>query len=88
MALYFADRPKDAVVSLNRMAQQNLDTRLILAACYARLGQADQAAKQVAEAIKFDPTISLKTLESRFPITNPKVREYYRQDLRRAGLPE
>ncbi len=87
-AFYFAGRPADAVISLNRMSQQNLDTRLLLAASYARLGQADDAAKQVAEAIKLDPSISLQTQDDRIPIPNPKVREYYRQDLRRAGLPE
>ena len=59
LGAYFAERYDEAIASLGRMTRHNAHSRLLLAASYAQRGAAARAGREVEEAVRIDPTISL-----------------------------
>jgi tetratricopeptide (TPR) repeat protein len=61
-----------------------------LAAGHAALGHVDQARKAVARVTEFDPQATLQwcTTTDMAPYKDPKDLEHFRENLRKAGLPE
>ena len=89
IAYYFADRPADSVVALQKM---KAPWDINLAAAYARLGKLDEARASIAKLLKAKPGWTIQK-EAVFPTTkHPQYVEplltTYLSDLAKAGLPE
>ena len=63
-------------------------SHLVLAGCYARLGEADPARREVDEVLRLNPTSSVAGIELVFASADPTVREHLVESVRMAGLPE
>jgi adenylate cyclase len=86
-----AHRYAEAVVAFERLTSMDtVHIRLIEAASHAALGQADQARCAVERALQLDPqaTVRICTSAERAPYGDLGDREHFRENLRRAGLPE
>ena len=59
-----------------------------MAACHARLGEADRARQYVAECLSARPEFSVRQFMSKEPFRNPADAAYLAESLRLAGLPE
>jgi class 3 adenylate cyclase/TolB-like protein len=89
MAYYFADRPAESVVMMQKIKEP---WEVNLAAAYARLGKMDEAHASVARLLKTKPGWSLQK-EAVWPtMKQPQFTEplltIYLADLAKAGLPE
>src|SRR5262249_39031260 len=58
-----------------------------LAACYQRLGDTQEAKRQVAMALTLRPTSTIKELAAAEPYTNADDLEHLLEPVRQAGLP-
>src|SRR5262245_28881176 len=87
IALYAARRYEDALEAGRRIVAlgRPRDTAL-LAACYAQLGQLDEARKQTAEVLRRDAHFHLS--DQRMPFKNPTDADHVFEGMRKAGLPE
>ncbi len=88
---YDARLYEDAIATLQSL--RSLDWILVqiyLAAGHAALGHADQAGKAVTRAIELDPEATLQKCATAdmAPYKDPKDLEHFRENLRKAGLPE
>ena len=86
-AYFAAGDYDDAIATFRGMANQNEATRAFSAASYALLGRQDEAQKEVAEALKLDPTTSLEVWKKR-PFKDKKDLNRFLEGLRKAGMPE
>ena len=59
-----------------------------LAACYAQLGQMDEARAEAAEVLRLQPNFTISWLLKTEPDKNPADAEPFVQGMRLAGLPE
>jgi len=89
---YFAlGRYEDAAAALKRRLLRKPDTdisRVLLAACYGHLGQAEAARAEWREALKVNPAYSLEHRRGILPYKDPQDFERVVDGLRKAGLPE
>jgi hypothetical protein len=84
-ASYLADRCGDAIAVIQNMENKPLE---ILAACYVRQGQLDQARSTMAAFVKDNSHWTLKDEQS-FPMQiADDLRRRWFDDIRTAGLPE
>jgi adenylate cyclase len=86
-----AHRYAEAVAAFESLTSMDtVHIRLIEAASHAALGQADQARRAVGRVLQLDPqaTVRICTSAERAPYGDPEDREHFRENLRKAGLPE
>ena len=89
--LFDARQYEEAVTTLESL--RLLDTtniHLYLAASHAALGHASQARKAVARVIEADPHATLQKVTSAemAPYKDQKDLEHFRENLRKAGMPQ
>ena len=80
-------RYEDALEALERMTAPDQSRRL-LAAVYAHLGQLDEARHKAEEFMKLVPNFSIREWAKTEPYTDPSELERYVDGLRKAGLAE
>jgi adenylate cyclase len=82
----------EAIAILEKILQRQPDqviSRVNLAATLMLAGREDEARAQAAEALRFDPTLSLEGLAKTFIWKNKDdIKRYVIEPLRKAGLPE
>ena len=89
--LFDARQYEDAVTTLESLRLlDTISVQLYLAASHAALGHANQARKAVARVIELDPQATLEkyTSAEMAPYKDQKDMEHFRENLRKAGLPE
>jgi adenylate cyclase len=82
---------EQAAAALKRRIVRNPHTdasRVLLAACYGQLGQAEAARAEWREALKINPAYSLEQRRRILPYKDPADFERVVEGLRKAGLPE
>ena len=90
LAYYCARRYREAIPALRRSIDQHskfIAPRRHLAACYAQLGQNDDAAEQARKILELDPHFSIEKLVSTLSYRDRADLEHYLDGLRKAGLP-
>jgi adenylate cyclase len=92
LAHYMLKAHAEALPPLRECVTRAPDLRgghLWLAAAYAQLGRLEEARVEAAEALRIDPTWTIKgTNERLFPFKCPEHREHLFEGLRKAGLPD
>ncbi len=91
LAHYCAGRYREAIAPLRRSIDRNpgfITPRRHLAACYAQLGEQDNAAEQSAKILELEPDFSIGKLAGTLSYRDPADLEHYLDGLRKAGLPE
>ena len=81
----------EAAGLLKRRILRNPDTnssRMLLAACYGRMGMIDEAREAWRELLRVNPDFSIEQRRKVLPYKNPKDFERIVEGLRKAGLPE
>jgi adenylate cyclase len=89
--LFDARQYEEAVATLESLrSRDTILVRLYLAASHAALGHDEQASDAVARISVLDPSATLAqcTAPSMAPYKNPADLEHFRENLRKAGLPE
>jgi TolB-like protein/Tfp pilus assembly protein PilF len=86
MTLYLARRYADAVEAFGHRTQPGPWTLCRIAACYAQIGQMEEAHAATAEALRQQPDFSLSKL--RLPMWNASEAQHLLEGMRRAGLPD
>jgi len=86
-----ARRYDEAIVALESL--RTIDTtyrRLYLAASLAALGRIGEAQRAIERILQMDPqaTVTRQSSPEMAPYKNPSDLEHFRENLRRAGLPE
>jgi TolB-like protein/DNA-binding SARP family transcriptional activator len=90
-AYFFAHRYQDALTTINRIARRHTQTYWIYkAAIHAQLDQMAEAHAAIAEALKFNPNLTVQSEhEHRLALgLAPAKAEHLTNALRKAGLPE
>jgi adenylate cyclase len=85
---YMSRRYEDAIAALKKVTQHVIQSRLYLAASYARLDRLAEARAEVAAAMELDADISIGKFSSIELYKNPDDLEHLRNGLRKAGLRE
>lgn len=90
--LYFETRRySEAIAAFESLpSMDTVHIRLIEAASHAALGHAEPARRAVERVLQLDPqaTVRACTSAERAPYSDPGDREHFRENLRKAGLPE
>jgi adenylate cyclase len=87
-AYFVARRYADAVAAFSRISAPDQFHRAFLAACHARLGDAEAAAEQAREVVKRAPSFSVSSYASTLHYRQPGDLAHHRESLLLAGLPE
>ncbi|MFQ5971890.1 MAG: adenylate/guanylate cyclase domain-containing protein [Alphaproteobacteria bacterium] len=90
-AYFVMQRYRDAISAFLRGTIRNPDfmpDHLFLAASHARLGEDDDARREMAESIRIAPDTSQATLGELLPYRDAHAMDHLMTALRRAGLPE
>ena len=74
MAYFAAGQFEAAVESFKRMSEQNKDTRIYLAACYAQLDDISQAQKIASELFEKHPETTLKQISDSHLYLRPEIK--------------
>ena len=88
-AQYWTGQTDAAVDTFERMLARNpnlIDSRLHLAAAYARLGRQGDAEWQIEEILSLNPRITLEDWARRSPMQDPQRLKPLLSDLKQAGL--
>jgi adenylate cyclase len=88
-AYFLTGRYEEAVETLNRILDRNLDfmpAHLLLAASFSQLERKEDAQAEVAEIEKLSPQVSLVDLRQRLPYKDQEVLERLYDSMRKAGL--
>jgi tetratricopeptide (TPR) repeat protein len=88
LALLRARRFAETIECVKRMTQKFSWSHADLAACYAHLGQMDEARAEAAEVLRMQPNFTISWLLKEEPDKNPADAEPLVQGMRLAGLPE
>jgi TolB-like protein/class 3 adenylate cyclase/Tfp pilus assembly protein PilF len=86
-AQYYAEQYEDALTSLKKMNKMPNLARRILASVMVRLGRLDEARAVIAEFLKNEPDFSIENMEV-IPFKHEEDLERWKEDLRKAGIPE
>lgn len=90
--LYFETRRyAEAIAAFESLpSMETVRIRLIEAASHAALGHAEPARRAMERALQLDPQSNVRdcTSAERAPYNDPKDLEHFRENLRKAGLPE
>jgi adenylate cyclase len=87
-AMFGAGQYADAVAAFQRIGSPRPDHYADMAACYARLGQAEDARACTAKVSEMQPDFSAGNYVERRALFDDRDRDYLRDALREAGLPE
>jgi adenylate cyclase len=87
-AMFGAGQYADAVAAFQRIGSPRPDHYADMAACYARLGQAEDARACTAKVLEMQPDFSAGNYVERRALFDDRDRDYLRDALREAGLPE
>ena len=88
-AYFLTGRYEEAVETLNRILDRNLDfmpAHFLLAASFSQLEREEDARAEVAEIEKLSPQVSLVGLRQRLPYKDQEVLERLYDSMRKAGL--
>jgi TolB-like protein len=91
LAYYLEDKFEDSILWSQKALAQNPNYVVavrLLAANYARLGEADRATEWVQKLLKGDPTLTISKQRSRMMFMDTAVWQKLADGLRLAGLPE
>jgi len=87
-ACYYAGCYEKGIVAFKRRASMNLDHRVFLAMSYAQLGRKEEAAVEVAQALREDPSFSAEAWVDRdFFQPGGNSAALFFEGARKAGLP-
>lgn len=90
--IYFETRRyAEATATLDRLRELNgVRTQLVKAASHAALGNVGEARRAVERILHLEPgaTVAICSSAERAPYNDPEDREHFRENLRKAGLPE
>jgi adenylate cyclase len=86
-ALFLLSRYEDAITSYRKAGTEHYFIHAFLAAAYALSGQSDSARREVAEALRIRPDLSVSLLD-KFPFADRPSLEHYITGFRLAGFPE
>ncbi len=86
-AQYFAEQYEDALASFQKMNKMPNEVRYTLGPVLVRLGRLDEARAVIAEFLKNWPDYSIKNTKHA-PFKYEKYLERWKEDLRKAGIPE
>ncbi len=86
-AQYFAEQYEDALASMKKMNKMPNGARRTLAPVLVRLGRLDEARAVIAEFLKNEPDHSIEDMEV-IPFEHKEYLERWKEDLRKAGIPE
>ena len=90
-AYYMLGNYEAAIKTLEKAEARNqseIIIKLFLAASYVKAGRQDDAEWTAIQLQTLNPVISISDLEKSSQISDPKVRQAFLDDLRKAGLPE
>jgi Flp pilus assembly protein TadD len=91
LAYYCSRRYQEAIQPLRRSIDHNpkfIAPRRHLAACYARLGNSEDAVEQTEKILELEPDFSIRRLSGTLCYQNSSDLEHYLGGLRAAGLPD
>ena len=86
-ALFLLSRYEDAITSYRKAGTEHYFIHAFLAAAYALSGQSDSARREVAEALRIRPDLSVSLLD-KFPFADRPSLEHYITGFRLAGFRE
>ena len=88
LALYQLGRYGEAAQALERATALRPYATRYLAACYAQLGRNAEARTLAAEALRQEPSFTLRDWAEDEPYESSASLEHMMEGLRKAGLPE
>jgi len=86
--MFCAKRYQDAIEAYKRGAAPKYGSLLDLAACYAQLGQDQEARDHLAKALEVKSDLTIGDYVDSLAYKEDSNREHHRDGLRKAGLPE
>jgi adenylate cyclase len=86
-AYFSAHRYSEALDALKRINRPDALLHTLFAAVYARMGEPVAAEAHVAEALKLDPTLTLKTCAASLHYSDSEHSDHHLQALEMAGVP-
>ena len=87
-ALFMAQQYEDAIDAYGKIRSPRFGHHAEIAACHALRGSQEDAKRHADEALRLNPNLNIADFLKGKPFRNPKHREYYKDGLRKAGLPE
>jgi adenylate cyclase len=87
-AFHSARRYPEAIKAFNRITLLQHKHHAFLAACYAQIGNDEEAKAHAAEVLRMKPDFSVASYLESLPYKNQTDRQHYRDGLLKAGLPE
>jgi adenylate cyclase len=88
VALHSAERYVDALAAFKRVPNKSFGHHVYLAACYARLGQDEDAQAETEAVLKAKPDFTVTAYLETIPYRDQEQRLRHKIDLCKAGLPE
>jgi TolB-like protein/tetratricopeptide (TPR) repeat protein len=88
VAYFLLHRYDEALAMFDQASTRHYRIAVYRAACHARMGEKEQAARAVAECLALKPGFSIQHFMGREPFRNPADAAYVTESLRLAGLPE
>jgi hypothetical protein len=86
-AFFLLSRYEEAITSYRKAGTEHYFIHAFLAAAYALSGQSESARREVAEALRMRPDLSVSWLD-KFPFADRDLLERYVTGFRLAGFPE
>ncbi|MFQ5985335.1 MAG: adenylate/guanylate cyclase domain-containing protein, partial [Alphaproteobacteria bacterium] len=86
-ALFVARRYQEAVRAFKRIPHPNHLHHAFLAACYAQMGNVEEAQAHTAEVLRMDPDFSVDKYLTTLAYKHQADRQHHRDGLIKAGLP-
>ena len=86
-ALYLARRYPEAIEAFGRIGRRDHTHHAFLAAALAQMGDVAAAGAHAQEALKLQPTFTVKGYLATLPYKNDSDRDHHREGLLKAGLP-
>ncbi len=86
-AQYYAEQYEDALASLKKMNKMPNEVRYTLGPVLVQLGRLDEARAVITEFLKNAPNYSIEDTEI-LPFKHEEYLERWKEDLRKAGIPE
>jgi len=87
-ALHSARRYPEAIKAFKRITLLQYRHHAFLAACYAQMGNDEEAKAHAVEVLRMKPDFSVESYAESLPYKNQTDRQHYRNGLLKAGLPE
>jgi TolB-like protein/class 3 adenylate cyclase len=88
VAYYLVGDDERAIETALEYRRNSLDSYVLLASSYVRLGQMDEARTAIETLLELDPQFSQEDLKDNYLYSDPSILERQAADLGKAGLPE